>query len=313
MLTTRKPLRSVVLCAALLSSAALGQDDDLLTPLTDEPAPPRVTPKKKQKAPANPRASELEALEQLIAPLEAPTELIVTLADPLILGARLFVDGKDIGWVNGKPLLVKPGEHRVEVKRPGFSPFGGTVIVPHGGREKVVVSLFPSAGVLTVQSTVPDAEVFVDGKSVGRTPVRQHLLKPGNYEVRVVKEGYVPEVVRLAVRPGKDYNLSPSLVAQADRPARPRLEPVATASPQPLPPEATRLTPEQDISSAPPWYGRWYVWAGAAAVAIAGGTAAVVAAQPRTYRPNEVCGETCSDVINAPGARGVLIAPKVAF
>src|SRR5262249_22024539 len=47
----------------------------------------------------------------------------------------------------------------------------------------------PKAG-LKVQSTVPNAEVFVDGSSLGRAPVDRNDLDPGKHYVVVHRDGY---------------------------------------------------------------------------------------------------------------------------
>lgn len=307
-----RPSIPVACAVALLSAApsAFAQEDDLLVPLT--PDKPKSEPAEKPKSGGE--------LDELIAPLEEPTELVVTLADPMILGARLFIDGKELGPVNGQPVEVGAGEHQLRVTRPGFSVFEAVVSVPPSGREHVVVSLFPESGVLNVQGSPGEADVYVDGTLVGKTPLREHLLKPGAREVRVAKEGFVAHLSQLTVRPGKDYTLSPTL-ARSDTPSRPaQLQPVAQA-PSAEPSQAVAqaggaaLTPAAGAGVDPPWYGRWYVWAGAAAVALAGGTAAVVVTQRRSFTPEEVCGGACSDVINGKrtGYGLVLIAPKLSF
>ena len=43
---------------------------------------------------------------------------------------------------------------------------------------------------LKVQSTVPNAEVFVDGSSLGRAPIDRNDLDPGKHYVVVHKDGF---------------------------------------------------------------------------------------------------------------------------
>ena len=45
-------------------------------------------------------------------------------------------------------------------------------------------------GILKVQSTVPNAEVFLDGSSLGRAPVDRNDLDPGKHYIVVHKDGY---------------------------------------------------------------------------------------------------------------------------
>ncbi|MDQ3263243.1 MAG: PEGA domain-containing protein [Myxococcota bacterium] len=308
----RTLLTSLLVAALTVPAAAAAQDefeDDLLAPLT--PGETRTAPRPKKKKPVPAPKSDLP-IDELVSPLQEPTELVVSLAEPL-QGARLFIDGQEVGVVNGRGIEVTPGEHRLQVKRLGFNDFQGIVSVPDGGRETVTVSLFPHSGVLAVQPNVPAAEVFVDGKRVGSSPIKDLLLKPGSYEIRVTKAGYSVELSRLNVRAGRDYNLTPQLspVLAPDRPERPR--PVASVNP-----DATVVPPSAQLTqNTTPWYGQWYVWAGAAVVAAAvgGGTYAAVSSQPSALTPEDVCGRTCDAVLNGVRAsrRTVMFAPKLAF
>ena len=45
-------------------------------------------------------------------------------------------------------------------------------------------------GILKIQSLVPDAEVFLDGSSLGRAPVERRDLEPGKHYITVRKDGY---------------------------------------------------------------------------------------------------------------------------
>lgn len=304
---------SVVVATLVLPTQAWAQEeleDDLLAPLTPDDG---ETPKRKKKK-AAPR-QELPG-DDLLVPLTAPTELIVTMAESLP-GAKLFIDGKEIGPVTGAPIEVSPGEHRLVVKRAGYNDFQGTVAIPDGGRESVTVSMFANGGILAVQPNVPAADVFIDGKLIGKAPIRELVLKPGTYEVRVTKAGYSAEIEMLSVRAGKDYTLTPKLMPalQPDRPEKPRLEPVASANGA-APPVATQLGGTQQVSTAgTPWYGQWYVWAGAAAVvaAAAGGTVAAMS-PPAPWSREELCPSACVDVVNGKRtARRVMIGTQLAF
>ena len=90
---------------------------------------------------------------------------------------------------------IKPGEHIVEARKARFKPDEQTV---HGGgrrerhrqlRMEVAPPDRPHAR-LKVQSTVPNAEVFLDGSSLGRAPVDRNDLDPGKHYIVVHKDGY---------------------------------------------------------------------------------------------------------------------------
>jgi len=51
----------------------------------------------------------------------------------------------------------------------------------------------PATGFLTLYSSPDNAEVVIDGKVLGRTPLRKHQLPVGTYPVKFVHEGKVSE------------------------------------------------------------------------------------------------------------------------
>ncbi len=264
-----------VLAFALSVAAgpAFAQEDDLLAPLTpatkEKPKRTKKPPKEKKPAP--------KPDDELLAPLtpSGKTELIVKLAVP-VKGAKLFVDDNEVGAFPVQPLTVSPGEHTIAVKRAGYGDFVKKVTVAAGKSTEVVAALEAVAGFLSVTADVPDAQVFLDGSPLGTAPLTEVLLPPGNHEVAVRKEGHRPDVQRLAVRAGKEYQinarLEPEVAVAAvttDRPERTELLPPVTAGPE-LPIETVTQVDEE------PLYKKWYVWAGVGAVVVAASTTAIV-------------------------------------
>jgi hypothetical protein len=108
---------------------------------------------------------------------------------------QVFVDGEDKGKAPITINSVKAGEHIVNARKIRFKSVEQTVHVQAG--ENAIVSLRmeiappdrPHAA-LKVQSTVPNAEVFVDGSSLGRAPIDRNDLDPGKHYVSVHKDGF---------------------------------------------------------------------------------------------------------------------------
>jgi hypothetical protein len=298
----------------LVSLCAQAQDEDLLAPL---PVKTKRTHKRKhrpvaKKAPAHEvapapaptpaapaPAAKAEADDELdqLAPLDLPTTLTVHVGGG-VKGAEVEVDGERWGQapVNAHPL--EPGEHRVLVRRPGFADFHKTVTVRAGDRAQVNALLEGTAGLLSIKSTPPGAEVLIDGRAIGHTPLLQVTLPPGSYELRVRAQGYMDDVSRIAVRAGRDYPLELSMLPLngGDRPTQVALAPQA-AQAEPLVPEVS-----ESVAQSPAWYQHWYVWAGVAAVA-AGATAGVLAATSKAPSPisaSSVCGGNCDAVLSPP-------------
>jgi hypothetical protein len=109
--------------------------------------------------------------------------------------AQIFVDGEDKGHSPASVPNIAPGDHIVEARKAKFKNVQQTVKVTAGQNSLVQLTLEaappdrPRAG-LKVQSTVPNAEVFVDGSSLGRAPVDRNDLDPGKHYVVVHRDGY---------------------------------------------------------------------------------------------------------------------------
>jgi hypothetical protein len=109
--------------------------------------------------------------------------------------AEIFVDGEDKGKSPASVSNVHAGEHIVEARKPKFKSVQQTVRVTEGQNAVVQLKLDlappdrPHAG-LKVQSPVPNAEVFLDGSSLGKAPVDRGDLDPGKHYVVVHKDGY---------------------------------------------------------------------------------------------------------------------------
>jgi hypothetical protein len=111
------------------------------------------------------------------------------------VGAEVFVDGEPRGSVNQEIKDLRPGQHIVEVRKEGFQPQVVEVQVVPNEQRLARVDLVPGAAQqknasLRVVTPVPDAEVFIDGASVGKAPVERNDLSPGKHYVVVRRQGY---------------------------------------------------------------------------------------------------------------------------
>jgi hypothetical protein len=110
-------------------------------------------------------------------------------------GAQIFIDGEDKGKTPATANNVKPGDHIVEARKAKFKSVQQTVHVGQGDNAIVQLKMElappdrPKA-TLKVQSTVPNAEVFVDGSSLGRAPVDRNDMDPGKHYIVVHRDGY---------------------------------------------------------------------------------------------------------------------------
>jgi hypothetical protein len=108
---------------------------------------------------------------------------------------EVFIDGDDRGKAPIDIKDVKPGQHLVEGRKPKFKNQEQNVRVAGGEQTLIRLKLEPAPddrpkAQLRVQSPVPDAEVFLDGSSLGKAPIERKDLDPGKHYIVVRKDGY---------------------------------------------------------------------------------------------------------------------------
>ncbi|MEM6393292.1 MAG: SUMF1/EgtB/PvdO family nonheme iron enzyme [Planctomycetota bacterium] len=101
--------------------------------------------------------------------------------------------------LNGNPiddpdarLELPPGEHTLDAALPGYAPIRETITVRRGVTNTFEFEFEQLDGILTIQTNVEDAEVFIDGQKVtGDTAYIE--LPAGEYQIRVdAGEWYLP-------------------------------------------------------------------------------------------------------------------------
>ncbi len=110
-------------------------------------------------------------------------------------GAEVLVDGEPKGPANSEIGGLRPGQHIVEVRAKGFTPQVVESVVTAGEQRIARIDLKPvddktGTARLRVVTPVPDAEVFIDGSSVGKAPIDRNDLAAGKHFVTVRKSGY---------------------------------------------------------------------------------------------------------------------------
>ena len=142
-------------------------------------------------------------------------------------GARAFIDGTDMGPVPVDIKDVKAGDHIVQVKAPNMQTGEKHVTVQAGQSQIVKFDLNQEAsgdsGLLKVVSTVPEAQVFIDGASLGKVP-QEKRVSSGEHPVVVRLEGYKQFEQKVRIEAGQ------TVTVQADLKAVGRLRVLTTPS-----------------------------------------------------------------------------------
>lgn len=138
-------------------------------------------------------------------------------------GARITLDGVDVATTPlTAPLRVSAGSHVVGAVAEGYALARKEVVVAGNadaqlGFELVRLEATRDAN-LTVRSRLGGAEVFINGKSAGKTPLSTSLsVPPGQLKVELRRPGYVTANAQLALAEGStgEVSLDPSIDSQA--------------------------------------------------------------------------------------------------
>lgn len=192
--------------------------DTTPTLVNDIPAGPHVI--EVRKAPAMPWRQQIEVKANKTVKVSAQLQATIggaggsarVLAD--VDGAKVFLDGTEMGTVPLDIKDIKPGEHILTVKAPGYMPNEKRITVGAGSAEVHNVKLQPeskaSGGTLKIVSPVPEAAVFVDGERIGTVPQTREV-STGEHYVVVSKPGYKTFEQKIRIDPGQSITVSAQL------------------------------------------------------------------------------------------------------
>jgi hypothetical protein len=110
-------------------------------------------------------------------------------------GANIFVNERSGGMIGVTPFTLKlmPGSHAVIVDMKGFEVQTRQVSIAKDSVRELFFQLYPTEqmGALKFMISERDADVMVDKRRIGRSPVREELRLPnGAHDVLVMKPGY---------------------------------------------------------------------------------------------------------------------------
>ena len=137
-----------------------------------------------------------------LQPEQPPGGTLLVMTVPA--GASVSVDGQERGegpaTVDGLP----PGTHIIEVEAEGYLPVNERVEVEEGRQATIRLELeeIPQGGSLRITSSVEGAEVLLDGRTIGRAPLVERDIEPGEHVVVVRASGHREWERRLEIEAG---------------------------------------------------------------------------------------------------------------
>jgi eukaryotic-like serine/threonine-protein kinase len=133
--------------------------------------------------------------------------------DSVPQGAQVSIDGRtDPSWITPFTLPgLNPGQHSVTASKAGYSSDTRTVEVTSGSKSFVITHLAQLMATLAVSSSPAGANVYVDGKDIGKVTPAQVSVDKGSHVILVRKSGYLDETSSSQFILGQTVNFSPTL------------------------------------------------------------------------------------------------------
>jgi formylglycine-generating enzyme required for sulfatase activity len=151
---------------------------DLATPKTRGPRMPRRRPLL--------AALSLFALAMLFLYNARSLQIVVDAQAP----ARVSIAG--LALPLGKHYLLLPGSYEVDIAAEGYQSLVTTIVVDERDSQSVAVSLQALPGLISIDTEPPGASVTVDGKALGKTPLRDLPLEEGEYRLLLEEARHLP-------------------------------------------------------------------------------------------------------------------------
>jgi len=127
-------------------------------------------------------------------------------------GANIMIGGKFVGQTPLKVNLSPETRHVIHIYKTGYEKANRAITLTSADSRTLTIALTPKLGVVNFTVQPPDAEIVVDGKSMGRVPKQMQLLAV-EHQLEIKKEGYQPYRTRITPRPGFAQQINIRLTA----------------------------------------------------------------------------------------------------
>jgi len=137
-------------------------------------------------------------------------------------GADIYVDDRARGSMGKSPISVRllPGTYTVIADLKDHESAERQVVLEKGSNTSATLSLMRSSEVGTLKFRVSerDADVMIDRKRVGRTPIKKPIrIGVGSHDVLVMKPGFVNWARTVKALPGQVVDVDVQLTTEEDQ------------------------------------------------------------------------------------------------
>jgi len=131
-------------------------------------------------------------------------------------GAKIFIDGKEVGQTPEPDLEINPGRRSVLIRADNYQDLETEFEVQGcGARQTLDLALVPGWSEITIDSVPRGARVMVDGKSAGSTPLTIDLAA-GEHKLELTAERFKPWREVIAVKANQPRKLETVQLQPAD-------------------------------------------------------------------------------------------------
>ncbi|MCS5583238.1 MAG: PEGA domain-containing protein, partial [Pseudomonadales bacterium] len=141
---------------------------------------------------------------------------IVSIESGIIDGARVQIDGVDIGLTRLSGVLVEPGDHQMTISKERYLDYSETISIEGRSIEqRYQASLEPAWATISLSTAPAGAEVLVDGEIIGATPINAEILQ-GRRDVTLKLSGHKAWQDDFDVIAGEDFSIPTVQLEPAD-------------------------------------------------------------------------------------------------
>ena len=133
-------------------------------------------------------------------------------------GARIMLNDRQ--ELQATPYTVnalQSGQYDLTISFPDYRDFTQMVTISDGVESKIDAVLVPAFGWLTLSSNPTGAQILIDDRDIGVTPITDHRLPSGNYVLTVRTEYYKEYQLMITIEDGKTLQQDIALLADFGR------------------------------------------------------------------------------------------------